>query len=83
MSKQTWLKFAGLLNDCIYQRDHDNCPFNQYRSRDQVQRTEFLLTVDNQKVTRLMNKCLSQKTNCNPIIYQKQVSNWGVAMANG
>ena len=81
MSKHNWLKFAGLLNDCIYQLDHKNCPFNRYRSMDQYQRMDFLLSISDGHANKLMNHCLHQQEECTPVIYQKQASNWQVAAA--
>ncbi len=72
MSKNNWLKFAGLLNDCIYQLDHKTCPFNQYRKMDQFQRMEFLLSVGDEQAKKMMNRCVNQHSECSPIIFQKQ-----------
>jgi hypothetical protein len=74
MSKHNWLKFAGLLNSCIYRLDHKSCPFKQYRKMDQYQRMEFLLSVGTEKANKMMNSCQCRQKECSPIVFQKQNS---------
>jgi hypothetical protein len=81
MSKQFWLQFAGLLNGCIYQLNHQNCPFNEYRSMDHYQRMEFLLSVSYEKANMMMGNCLCKQKECTPLMFQKEPSGWGVAIA--
>jgi hypothetical protein len=81
MSTNAWLQFAGLLNDCIYQLEHENCPFNKYRKMDHYQRMDFLLSISDKQATAMMNSCLRKQGECSALVFQKEPSGWGIALA--
>ena len=81
MSKNNWLQFAGLLNTCIYELNHENCPFNKYRKMDHYQRMDLLLSISDKQAGNMMKCCLHQQDECSAIIMQKEPSGWGVAIA--
>lgn len=68
MTEHKWLKFAGLLNECIYSKDHQNCPYSKYRKLDQYQRIEALLNINDTQAAKMMKTCSKQQTVCKPVL---------------
>lgn len=64
-----WLEFAGLLNICIYNREHAACPYNQFRRMDQVEKLEKLLTIKYSEAKSMQTQCNCLKSHC-----QKKIS---------
>ena len=59
-----WLNFGGMLHNCIYDREHATCPYNQFRKMDQVEKLEKLLSATNSEAKRLENQCNSLRCQC-------------------
>jgi len=59
-----WLNFAGLLHNCIYNREHANCPYKELRNLDQVEKLEKLLTIKNSEAKQIQTQCNSLKNHC-------------------
>lgn len=61
-----WLNFAGLLHNCIYNREHANCPYNQLRKMDQVEKLEKLLSIKNSEAKQMQTHCDCLRNQCHP-----------------
>jgi hypothetical protein len=61
-----WLNFAGLLHNCIYNREHSACPYNQIRKMDQVEKLEKLLSIKNTEAKQMQAKCNCLRSQCQP-----------------
>jgi len=61
-----WLNFAGLLHNCIYNREHANCPYNQLRNLDQVEKVDKLLTIKNSEAKQMQEQCNCLRSQCQP-----------------
>jgi len=61
-----WLNFAGLLHNCIYNREHAACPYNQLRKMDQVEKLEKLLTIKNSEAKQMQTQCNCLRSQCQP-----------------
>ena len=61
-----WLNFAGLLHNCIYNREHANCPYNQLRNLDQVEKVDKLLTIKNSEAKLMQAQCNYLRSECQP-----------------
>lgn len=61
-----WLNFAGLLHNCIYNREHPDCPYNQFRKMDQVEKLEKLISTKNSEAKQLQSQCNSLRCQCQP-----------------
>ena len=59
-----WLNFAGMLHNCIYNREHTDCPYNQFRKMDQVEKLEKLLSAKNSEARQLESQCNSLRCRC-------------------
>jgi len=59
-----WLNFAGLLHKCIYNREHAECPYNQLRKMDQVEKLEKLLSIKNTEARQMQAKCNCLRNQC-------------------
>lgn len=80
MTEHKWLKLAGLLNKCIYSKDHKNCPYSKYRKMDHYQRLEALLSISNEQAGKMMKTCLSQQNECEPILLPKKEASWEISV---
>ena len=80
MTNNKWLSFAGLLNGCIYQLDHPDCPFKECMEMDQYQRLKFLLTISDSEADKMMKSCLMYHKNCKPILIEKQETTWDLSL---
>ena len=61
-----WLNFAGLLHTCIYNREHEECPYGQVRKMDQVEKLEKLLSIKNAEAKQMLAKCNCLRNQCQP-----------------
>jgi hypothetical protein len=59
-----WLNFAGFLHNCIYNREHAGCPYNQFRKMDQVEKLEKLMTIKNSEATQMRSQCNCLRSQC-------------------
>ena len=80
MTNHKWIDFAGFLNGCIHQLEHERCPFKMYSQMDQYQRLEFLLTVSDKQADMMMRSCLKYHIECKPVLAQKQESSWDLSL---
>lgn len=81
MTESKWLNFAGLLNSCVHDMHHANCPFKEYRSMDQYQRLEFLIAIDEAEASKMMNSCLCHEQLSPSLSFQQEESRWSMAVA--
>lgn len=59
-----WLNFAGFLHNCIYGREHADCPYNQIRKMDQVEKLEKLMTIKNSEAKQMRTQCNCMRSQC-------------------
>lgn len=82
MTNQKWIDFAGFLNGCIYQLEHEHCPFKKYAQMDHFQKLEVLLTIDEQTANHMVNCCRKLQSGCLSTIIHLKKSKWEVATIN-
>jgi hypothetical protein len=63
-----WLNFAGLLHKCIYNRENQACPYNQFRKMDQMEKLEKILTIKNSEARQMMESCHCLRSQCQAVI---------------
>lgn len=80
MTNHDWINFAGFLNGCIHQLEHEHCPFKKYMQMDQHQRLEFLLAVSDLKANAMIKSCLIHQEVCKPIVVNKRESSWDLSL---
>ena len=79
MTNHKWIDFASFLNGCIYQLEHDNCPFKKYAHLDHLQKLEVLLKIDEQTANQMIKCCREIQSNCLSTIIHLEKLKWDVA----
>jgi len=59
-----WLNFAGLLHNCIYNREHAACPYKELRNLDQVEKLDKLLAIKNSEAKQMQMQCKCLRNQC-------------------
>lgn len=57
MTELKWINFSGLMRQCLYNCDHQVCPFNEYRQMDHIQQFQSLLVISETKSEDMLNRC--------------------------
>lgn len=67
MTELNWLKFSGLVHHCIYNRESVNCPFNEFRNRDNIEQYQLLDKIGNSLGMQMLSACNNCKKQNKPI----------------
>jgi|GEM_PF-6242169 len=57
MTEIKWLNFSGLMRRCIYDCQHEACPFNEFRKMDQIQQFLSLEQMSEKQGEQLLSHC--------------------------
>ncbi len=67
MTELNWLKLSGLMHRCIYNRKSANCPFNDFREKDDFEQYQLLDKIGNSLGMQMLASCNSCKKQNMPI----------------
>ncbi len=67
MTELNWLKISGLMHRCIYNRKSVNCPFNDFRDRDNIEQFQLLDKIGNSMGMQMLAACSACKKQNKPI----------------
>lgn len=68
MTEINWLKLSGLMHQCIYNRENNTCPFNEFREMDNIQQYQSLKKMGDSLAFQKLSDCNSCRLQCKPII---------------
>ena len=67
MTELNWLKFSGLMHQCMYNRESPSCPFNDFRKQDNFQQLQSLTKIGNSLGMQMLSACNACKKHNKPI----------------
>jgi len=81
MTDNKWYQFSGFMQECIYQLDHPECPYQKFRNKDQYERLEQLINICDQQAESIMNKCRAFQCECKPLLIpNNKINRTGVSV---
>ena len=75
MTELKWLKISGLMQQCVYNRENTNCPFNDYRKMDHIEQYQSLEKIGNSVGQQLLSDCNSCRMQCKQKVNKDLVIN--------
>ena len=67
MTELNWLKLSGLMHRCIYSRKSVNCPFNEFRNKDNIEQFQLLDKIGNSLGMQMLSACSNCRKQNMPI----------------